>query len=201
MLARLNQPQRGCGRRSHSKRVQQENADRQHATEQEWSTTSYYGDIVGPLPENVFRFIGGNVNGLPVSARDIKNDHFFTSIRKYQVSAMAIQETGVNEGRLGRWHSLAKRIRRAFDSSCTKWFHAYNKNDITGNRQLHGGTAILSTGDCSHYAIGSGADETNLGRWCWARFRGKDQINLRVVSAYRPVDNKTGPKLCLEPTS
>ena len=133
------------------------------------------------------------MNGLPVSARDIKNDHFFTSIRKYQVSAMAIQETGVNEGRLGRWHSLAKRIRRAFDSSCTKWFHAYNKNDITGNRQLHGGTAILSTGDCSHYAIGSGADETNLGRWCWARFRGKDQINLRVVSAYRPVDNKTGP--------
>ena len=33
---------------------------------------------------------------------------------------------------------------------------------------------------------------THLGRWCWARYRGRNNIVLRLVSAYRPCPNKDG---------
>ena len=32
--------------------------------------------------------------------------------------------------------------------------------------------------------ISSGSDKTGLGRWVWTRHRGKDNITLRIYSAY-----------------
>ena len=38
-----------------------------------------------------------------------------------------------------------------------------------------------------------GKDPSGLGRWAWTRYRGRQGINLRIVVAYRPVLNTTGP--------
>ena len=37
--------------------------------------------------------------------------------------------------------------------------------------------------------ISSGLDPSGLGRWCWIRLKGKDNTNIQLISAYRPVKN------------
>jgi len=44
----------------------------------------------------------------------------------------------------------------------------------------------------SHLAMDTGCDKAKLGRWTWARYRGKNGKVLRCVSIYRPVPNATG---------
>lgn len=51
---------------------------------------------------------------------------------------------------------------------------------------------MLTHGNLSHFSMGSGKDPSNLGRWCWGRYRGKDGVVLRVVSVYRPCHNPKG---------
>ena len=139
--------------------------------------------MIGPRPRNVFRGVGLNVNGLPVSVDDEKNEHFFIALRQYQVNSIMLQEVNLNEGNLGRRHKLWKRVRTQLGPSA-KLVHAYNQHDATGTRQLYGGTGIISTGDAAHLAMGCGVDPSHMGRWCWARFRGRNNIVLRLVSAY-----------------
>jgi hypothetical protein len=40
--------------------------------------------------------------------------------------------------------------------------------------------------------MGTGGDPTGLGRWTWARIRGKGGMVLRYASVYCPCENKTG---------
>jgi hypothetical protein len=47
-----------------------------------------------------------------------------------------------------------------------------------------------------HYAMGAGGDKTGLGRWRWAKIRGKGGIVFRYVSVYCPCDNR-GSKIAV----
>ena len=43
-----------------------------------------------------------------------------------------------------------------------------------------------------HQTQSTGQDPSGLGRWAWTRYRGRQGIHLRVVTAYRPVLNTSG---------
>jgi hypothetical protein len=49
-----------------------------------------------------------------------------------------------------------------------------------------GGTALFSINQAAHRVIDKVWDKTNLGRWTWARYQGKNMQSLRIVVAYRP---------------
>ncbi len=68
----------------------------------------------------------------------------------------------------------------------------HNKHDITGNRKQWGGTGVMSHGKMKHFGMGAGIDKAQLGRWTWARHRGKGGIVFRIVSIYQPCTNKNG---------
>ncbi len=51
---------------------------------------------------------------------------------------------------------------------------------------------MISTNKAVHRIIASGKDTANIGRWCWTRFRGRNNVTLRVFSAYCP-NSPTGP--------
>lgn len=59
-------------------------------------------------------------------------------------------------------------------------------------RHQAGGVSLWSINKGAHRVMESGVDARGLGRWAWTRYRGKQGINLRLVTAYRPVLNKTG---------
>jgi hypothetical protein len=44
---------------------------------------------------------------------------------------------------------------------------------------------LLSLNRAAHRVIEKGCDKTKLGRWCWTRYRGKNNHTLRIITSYR----------------
>ena len=93
-------------------------------------------------------------------------------------------------GRRGQWR---ERVKRELNTSCVRTRCFHNIHDRTGTRRQWGGTGVLAHGTMAHLAMGTGCDKAKLGRWTWARYRGKRGAVLRCVSIYRPVPNHDGP--------
>jgi hypothetical protein len=45
----------------------------------------------------------------------------------------------------------------------------------------------MTNNNLSHRVIESGKDPRKLGRWTWLKLQGKNGINIRVITIYRPV--------------
>jgi hypothetical protein len=54
-------------------------------------------------------------------------------------------------------------------------------------KRQFGGTATISINTACHRIILSGVDPTKMGRWSWSLFRGKNNLQVRIVTLYRPV--------------
>jgi hypothetical protein len=54
------------------------------------------------------------------------------------------------------------------------------------DRRQWGGNAIFSIDKAAHRVIEKGSDPLKLGRWCWTKYRGKDNQTLRIYCAYCP---------------
>ena len=61
-------------------------------------------------------------------------------------------------------------------------------------RYQPGGVASFTTNKLAYKIFGknNGQDESNLGRWVWTKYQGKDGKILRVVTVYRPVKKGEG---------
>lgn len=72
----------------------------------------------------------------------------------------------------------------------SKLTHTYNTHDADALgsfvTQQYGGVAVLGRQDAAPRTIGSGTDDTGLGRWCYQRLQGKTMVTTRIYSAYRP---------------
>ena len=63
---------------------------------------------------------------------------------------------------------------------------AYNITDDANSAWQPGGCLQVSVNRAAHRVISCGSDKSGLGRWAWTRYRGRHNVTLRVVSAYRP---------------
>ena len=81
-------------------------------------------------------------------------------------------------------HRWEERTKGWWESS--KSCISYNYKDCNTSSYQPGGNILLSIGKATHRIIKQGVDETGLGRWSWTRYRGKRNITLRVICAYRP---------------
>ena len=153
-----------------------------------------YGDRIQTKSSHHFRGISCQLGCLPVDPLDSKHETLAAAISKYQADAIALQEIGLNFshcGVQGQWTSRMA-YNKWFDLHCVKHVLAWNKTDQCRSVRQWGGTGILAIGQTAHHAAGSGIDPTNLGRWCWTRYRGSNGILFRLYSIYRPSDNSTG---------
>ena len=69
---------------------------------------------------------------------------------------------------------------------------AHNTNDRLARLQ-YGGVLNAAFGTTATRRFESGKDETGLGRWVWMKFRGRNGMVLRTITAYRPVKSD-GPQ-------
>ena len=84
-----------------------------------------------------------------------------------------------------QWH---ERVREAFRSTRSSLGYNDTEPEITSTVQF-GGVCVMAVDDIAHRVIDQGTDPTGLGRWAWLRLAGRQGHHLRVISAYRPVDN------------
>ena len=148
------------------------------------TTSKTWADILSlPKPEEIFRYIFQNIQGLPVNPRGHKHTLISTAIHDTGANVFGLAKLNLNFKMLGptsQWTERFRHLRRNHS------VHTYNQHNSSQSNLLYGGTAQIATGACSHRALSSGADKSGMGRWVWTLFLGKNNTRLRVISGYRP---------------
>jgi hypothetical protein len=173
--------------RAHGAPRDQRENDRAENT-QDTSSKTWGDKLVLPKPANTYRFIFDNIQGLPIENQGHKHQQIITAIHETEADTIGMAELNLNFGVLGPSYQWTERFRQLPRKHS---IHAYNRHDSSKKRILFGGTAQITTGACSHRAIKSGTDETGMGRWVWTLFSGRNNIQLRVISGYRPNPDHT----------
>jgi len=159
------------------------NTQNTESTGKEEEQRNRWGHDFSGKPMNTIRILLQNVGGIDLMAGgSVKLAALHTFMQDYQVDIVALTECNV------AWHLVDK---SSYPSEQTKFWWENSHWSITHNRQephptkhQRGGTCIVVTNQLSYQAQRPGDDKTGLGRWCWARLRGKGDQYLHVVSIY-----------------
>jgi exonuclease III len=146
---------------------------------------------MGPPDRDHIRIGSINLNNMLQNASG--DERLFRSIYERDIDILCMQEVGCNWSNIPRELSLQSRLNKTFGPHDTRSCVKYNVHDLGGTRTQWGGTGIISRGKIKHFTLGVGGDPTGLGRWTWARYRGKGGMILRVVTIYCPCLNREGP--------
>ncbi len=143
-----------------------------------------FGDIITKKETNTLRIGFQNIGGFSTTANRAKDDIICGEISKFEFDIFGMAEINV-DWRLSREdEKLYTRTKEGWEQLHLSF--TFNTTAAPIKHQQFGGTAIFSLSKASHRVISKGQDESNLGRWCWTRYRGKQDQSLRIISAYRP---------------
>jgi hypothetical protein len=114
----------------------------------------------------------------------LKNELIQQGITKWDFDIFGCAKTNID------WR-LSKEEEKLFFRTKGWWesLHLNYSNNITLQPSTHrkfGGTALFSINKASHRVVEKGKDNSNLGRWVWTRYRGRNNQTLRIIAAYRP---------------
>ena len=115
----------------------------------------------------------------------MKSDTLIQIIKDYNFNYFGIQEINMHDKIL----PPQQKWKRKFHNICTT--AATNQHSSSKRRILHGGTGHFLDAQLSLRQMECGQDPTHLGRWCWTFLRGKQGIQVRVISGYRPVEDRS----------
>ena len=128
-----------------------------------------------------------------MEAKHRKNQQLMRFVKQNDMDVIGLSECNLNWKHIQPADRLEERTIGWFESLhiSTAYYATYN----TVQPYQFGGVSLWSVNQAAHRVMSKGVDTTGLGRWSWTRYRGRNGITLRVVSAYRPVLNKEGPTL------
>jgi hypothetical protein len=144
-----------------------------------------FGDrMTRTITGNTLRIGFININGIPASSQHPKNHELLNSINTSKLSIVGLAETN------RCWHKLKDKDK--WQERTRGWWEtqnsvlSYNTKDGEISSEFQpGGTAVISIDKPAHRIIGTGKDPSSLGRWAWTRYRGRHDVTLRVICAYR----------------
>lgn len=162
-----------------------------HGQPQELTDAEEFGDVLRRKSDSTLRVMLHNINRLPSQMQSAKSKKLFSTIANKQIDVALLTEVGLYWRKVphaDQWH---ERVREPFQTSRSEL--AFNSTEPTHSAMVQfGGVCAMVVDDASHRIVGQGQDLAKLGRWAWLRFEGKQGHFLRVVSAYRPVENTSG---------
>ena len=149
----------------------------------EGQDSQYFGDPLTPKSEHFFRIFLLNIGGLMQNKTHLKNQALRQILIHHQVDICCLTETNLHWKLLPPEERQYSRFQYWFETLHTNisYFESY---PYTSWHQV-GGTCLLSINEAANRVKDSGKDPI-LGRWSWTRYRGKNDLTLRVFSAYRP---------------
>ena len=126
-----------------------------------------------------------NINGLPKNKNHPKNNLIYQTLLNHKADIFGLTETNLKWSTLDQEHTWKERTTGIWESSHS--ILSYNRTDINSTTSFQpGGTLLHSNGRSCHRIISSTCDPSGLGRWCSTRYRGRQDVTLRVVCVYRP---------------
>lgn len=152
--------------------------------DQENKKKEYWGDKVDNKCDNIIRIVSKNIQGLGLRTGNPKEEELKTWIVNWNIDVIGVQEVNVNWGKCSSSNRFSERIRNpAWEYA--RYSVAYNLQDKKYRHQ-YGGCVSLSVNQVTHRVSGSGAYERGLGRWSWLLLKGKDNIQVRIITVYQP---------------
>ena len=111
-------------------------------------------------------------------------------LTRLRLDAIGITECNVHWKMVPIQQCLPERMRGWWEcvQINTAYFEAYQ---VLARHQA-GGVSLWSVNKGAHRVMECGKDSRGLGRWAWTRYRGRSGVNVRFVTAYRPVLNRQG---------
>jgi hypothetical protein len=158
------------------------------------SNSEAWGNRMDKKRPHTLRLALANVDSLPMHKNDEKNDSIARFCVDKELDFIGMTEPNkcwyllptddhIHERFYGYWENMHASI-------------AYNKNNPHAAPHQVGGAVGLSFNQAAHridlVGGGRGQDPTGLGRWTWTRFRGRDNVCLRVAVVYAPCKS-SGP--------
>ena len=151
-----------------------------------------WGDIRRHGVDECIRIGFWNCGGLPATNTDPKNAMIRDWILHHQFNIVGLSECNIHWKKMRADQRLPERTLGWFESIHLSL--AYHLDWLPQTTYQVGGVLLWSINNTAHRVIKSGSDSSNMGRWCWTTYRGRNNTSLRVISAYRCVVNTTGPQ-------
>jgi hypothetical protein len=151
--------------------------------EKEW------GDDTGMERTNVFRIGMLNIGGFPVDRQSAKAKEIWMYIANCQLDAIGLTECNAHWKMIPIQYGIAERTRGWWESMQINTAY-YSEYKSLAKHQA-GGVTLWSMNKGAHQVMDSGRDFRGLGIWAWTRYRGRNNMSLRVVMVYQPVLNQT----------
>ncbi len=124
-----------------------------------------------------------NISGLRANLSSKKEDDLRRGVSALEFDIFGLAETNTD------WRSVEEDSR--LHAKTRGWWEtthinfAHNRSSPTSGKHQWGGTALFSINEAAHRVLDKGIDDSNLGRWCWTRYKGRNNHILRIVCAYR----------------
>jgi exonuclease III len=160
-----------------------------YTTEKEDEIT-YFGDKMGPGDDQHIRIGCINLNNTLQNPEG--DERLFRAIQEKEIKVLLMQEVGCNWFQIDKEQCFQARMKAMMGPQDAKSSFRHNIHDKAGTIRQWGGTGVLCRGKLHHFTMGSGGDATGLGRWTWARIRGKGGVVFQYASVYCPCENKSG---------
>jgi len=136
-------------------------------------------------PPNTIRVLLQNIGGIDANHKgSVKLAALHEFMVEHQVDITAITECNVAWSQVDSELSPQEQTRFWWENA--HWSVTHNRKDPDAAKYQPGGASLVVVNQLSHRAQRPGDDTVGLGRWCWARLRGKNNQHLRLISAYRP---------------
>jgi len=144
----------------------------------------HFGDVITCKNKNTLRLGFQNVGGFPTQRGKIKDDTIRVGLTKWDFDIFGFAETNLDWRLLPEEDKFPSRTQEWWETQHVSWTN--NRTAPPRQARQFGGTALFSINQVAHRVVEKGSDETNLGRWTWTRYQGRNSQTLRVVVAYRP---------------
>jgi hypothetical protein len=153
--------------------------------------STHFGDLMELKKKHTLQIGFQNIGGVSAKCNKIKDDILRIGLGKFDFDVFRIAEVNVNWAHVPEAERLVHRSKQWWE--CSHFTYANNRHSTNRLTHQYGGVAMWSIGKAAHRVIALRRDPTGLGRWVWTRYRGRNNITLRIFTAYRPNPPAEGP--------
>jgi hypothetical protein len=151
----------------------------------------YFGQKITMKASNTLRIGFQNIGGFTPKSKTLKDEIIRNGINTWEFDIIGLAETNVDWRLVGEEDKLIHRTKEWWESLHLSYSSNSTKPPIKPKQ--YGGVALFSINKAAHRVVSKGSDPSNLGRWTWTRYRGRNNHTLRIICAYRPNPPSGGP--------
>ena len=143
-----------------------------------------FGDVLTKKKDNILRIGFTNIGGLPTSSLKPKDDLLWQGINAMELDICGLAKLNTDRHLMKEDDRLYSRTQGWWESIHLSFDH--NRCILPLEKWQWGGVALIKRKKTVHRVISKGVDPKRLGRWCWRRYRGRNNHTLRIFSCYCP---------------